>query len=78
MRELLREAFKACKEHSFEDRAVSCQYLLKYVKITISLLTGPQRMITVPPRHYCLVVNPVMRGQDAQVLLDNVGQVNYD
>merc|ERR1719295_1307048 len=32
-------------------------------------------MITVPPRHYCLVVNPVMRGQDGQVLLDNVGQV---
>ena len=32
-------------------------------------------MVTVPPRHYCLVLNPVMRGQDGQVLLDNVGQV---
>ena len=43
--------------------------------IDTELISGPQRMITVPPRHYCLVVNPVMRGQDGQVLLDNVGQV---
>ena len=43
--------------------------------IDIELFVGPQRMITVPPRHYCQVVNPVMRGQDGQVLLDNVGQV---
>ena len=45
--------------------------------IDTELFAGPQRMITVPPRHYCLVVNPVMRGQDGQVLLDNVGQVEY-
>ena len=45
--------------------------------IDTELFAGPQRMITVPPRHYCLVVNPVMRGQDGQVLLDNVGQVVY-
>lgn len=39
------------------------------------VVSGPQKMITVPPRHYCVVLNPVMRDQDGQILLDNVGQV---
>ena len=42
------------------------------------VVSGPQRMITVQPRHYCEVLNPVMRAQDGQVLLDNVGQVSGD
>ena len=42
------------------------------------VVSGPQKMITVPPRHYCVVLNPVMRGQDGQILLDNVGQVIMD
>merc|ERR1719192_2005836 len=39
-----------------------------------TVVSGPQRMVTVPPRHYCVVLNPVMRGQDGQILLDAVGQ----
>ena len=38
------------------------------------VVSGPQKMITVPPRHYCVVLNPVMR-ENGQVLLDTVGQV---
>ena len=41
-----------------------------------TVVSGPQRMVTVPPRHYCVVLNPVMRGQDGQILLDAVGQVS--
>lgn len=28
----------------------------------------------VPPRHYCVVLNPVSRGDEAQVLFDQSGQ----
>uniref|UniRef100_A0A665XDM0 Major vault protein n=1 Tax=Echeneis naucrates TaxID=173247 RepID=A0A665XDM0_ECHNA len=34
----------------------------------------PVRMIMVPPRHYCVVVNPVSRDADGQVLFDTAGQ----
>eukprot|EP00092_Neocalanus_flemingeri_P014299 GFUD01015420.1.p1 GENE.GFUD01015420.1~~GFUD01015420.1.p1 ORF type:complete len:861 (+),score=260.41 GFUD01015420.1:161-2743(+) len=39
------------------------------------VLLNPERMITVPPRNYCVVLNPVLRDADNQVLLDNLGQV---
>lgn len=31
-------------------------------------------MIMVPPRHYCVVLNPVARNQDGEVLFDPSGQ----
>ncbi|XP_038564480.1 major vault protein [Micropterus salmoides] len=34
----------------------------------------PVRMIMVPPRHYCVVLNPVARDDDKQVLFDQAGQ----
>ncbi|KAM9346187.1 major vault protein [Symphorus nematophorus] len=34
----------------------------------------PVRMIMVPPRHYCVVLNPVARDDDNQVLFDQSGQ----
>ncbi|KAL7378194.1 hypothetical protein ABVT39_010054 [Epinephelus coioides] len=34
----------------------------------------PVRMIMVPPRHYCVVINPVARDDDNQVLFDQSGQ----
>uniref|UniRef100_A0A8C2WC65 Major vault protein n=1 Tax=Cyclopterus lumpus TaxID=8103 RepID=A0A8C2WC65_CYCLU len=38
------------------------------------VLFPPVRMIMVPPRHYCVVVNPVARDDDQQVLFDQSGQ----
>uniref|UniRef100_A0A3Q4BD11 Major vault protein n=1 Tax=Mola mola TaxID=94237 RepID=A0A3Q4BD11_MOLML len=34
----------------------------------------PVRMIMVPPRHYCVVVNPAARDDNRQVLFDESGQ----
>lgn len=34
----------------------------------------PVRMIMVPPRHYCVVLNPVARDDEEQVLFDQAGQ----
>lgn len=31
-------------------------------------------MIMVPPRHYCVILNPVARDTDGQVLFDQSGQ----
>lgn len=35
---------------------------------------GPEKMIVVPPRHYCVVENPVIRDDDGDVVLDAAGQ----
>ena len=36
---------------------------------------GPEKMITVPPRHYCIIENPALRDKDNKVVLDKSGQV---
>lgn len=28
-------------------------------------------MITIPPRHYCVIENPVARNDDSEVIMDN-------
>ncbi|KAK5913472.1 hypothetical protein CgunFtcFv8_008001 [Champsocephalus gunnari] len=38
------------------------------------VLFMPVRMVMVPPRHYCVVLNPVARDDDNQVLFDQSGQ----
>ncbi|NXL93114.1 MVP protein, partial [Alectura lathami] len=35
---------------------------------------APRRMVVVPPRHYCVVLNPVVRGPTGAVLVDGAGQ----
>ncbi|KFO79479.1 Major vault protein, partial [Cuculus canorus] len=35
---------------------------------------APRRMVMVPPRHYCVVLNPVVRGPTGAVLVDGAGQ----
>lgn len=39
------------------------------------LLLKPEPMIIVPPRHYCIVVNPVLRDDAGQPLSDEHGQI---
>ncbi|CAF3970760.1 unnamed protein product [Rotaria sp. Silwood1] len=36
---------------------------------------GPEKMIILPPRHYCVVENPVMKNEIGQVQFDENGQV---
>ncbi|KAM9168714.1 major vault protein isoform 1-T2 [Mergus octosetaceus] len=36
---------------------------------------APKRMVMVPPRHYCVVLNPVARSPTGAVLVDGAGQV---
>nr|XP_054749262.1 major vault protein [Lytechinus pictus]XP_054749263.1 major vault protein [Lytechinus pictus] len=39
------------------------------------VIFGPEKMITIPPRHYCIVENPVVRNDAGQVVFDGLGQV---
>ena len=39
------------------------------------VIFGPEKMITVPPRHYCIVENPVVRDDDDRPVFDESGQV---
>ena len=42
------------------------------------VLLGPEKMVTVPPRFYCIVKNPVMRDAEGMVLLDALGQARLE
>src|SRR5919202_857395 len=39
------------------------------------LILKPEPMIVVPPRHYCIVANPVLRDESAQPIADEHGQI---
>lgn len=39
------------------------------------VLLGPEKMITIPPRHYCVIENPVVKDKDSRVVFDENGQV---
>ena len=32
-------------------------------------------MVTVPPRHYCVIENPIIRNEDGNLILDTHKQV---
>src|SRR5919199_6733703 len=39
------------------------------------LILKPEPMIVVPPRHYCIVANPVLRDESGQPIADEHGQI---
>nr|Q90405.1 RecName: Full=Major vault protein; AltName: Full=MVP100; Short=P100 [Diplobatis ommata]CAA61041.1 MVP100 [Torpedo marmorata] len=38
------------------------------------VLFPPERMVTIPPRHYCVVANPVVRDREGMPVCDGFGQ----
>jgi len=39
------------------------------------VIVGPEKMVTCPPRHYCVIENPVVRGDDKKPVVDKSGQI---
>jgi len=39
------------------------------------VIVGPEKMITCPPRNYCVIENPVVRGDDKKPVIDKSGQI---
>lgn len=46
-----------------------------FVKLDNETVTyGPEKMIAIPPRHYCVVESPVVRDEKGEVVFDVHGQ----
>ncbi|KAL6061379.1 Major vault protein [Balamuthia mandrillaris] len=39
------------------------------------VVAGPNQMVIVPPRHYCIIQNPITRSEDGTVAFDSNGNV---
>ncbi len=39
------------------------------------LISGPDPMVMVPPRHYCIIANPVARDEKGSVIIGKDNQV---
>ena len=40
------------------------------------VVEGPEKMVTVPPNHYCVIRHPVIRDSAGEVVLESSGQVS--
>ncbi len=45
-----------------------------FVKQDESVIFGPEKMITIHPRHYCVIENPVIKIKEGRIEYDNIGQ----
>ena len=39
------------------------------------MILGPEKMVIIPPQHYCIIENPVVKDNDGNVVIDTSGQV---
>jgi major vault protein len=39
------------------------------------VVEGPEKMVVVPPNHYCVVRHPVFKNSAGEVVLESSGQV---
>jgi major vault protein len=49
--------------------------MLKLIK---RVTVGPEKMITIPPRNYCIIENPIIRNKEGRVNIDENGQAKLD
>jgi major vault protein len=35
---------------------------------------GPEKMITIPPRNFCVIENPVLKDQNKKIVFDENGE----
>ena len=49
--------------------------VMRYGVCPPQVIVGPEKMIVVPPRHYCVIENPAMKDKDGKPVFDTHGQV---
>lgn len=42
-----------------------------HTALFVRVVCGPDRMITIPPRHYCVIENPVAKDENETVVMEN-------
>lgn len=64
--------------HCFFDNSFIFNYCTaKFVVVCISVkvVFGPEKMITIPPRHYCIIENPAVKDDNGKPVVDENGQI---
>ena len=41
----------------------------------LKVVFGPEKMITIPPRHYCVIENPAIKDDEEKPVYDDNGQI---
>lgn len=59
-----------CRKETFGEKRWG-----NFSLLFMQVILGPEKMITIPPRHYCIIENPVLRDKDGRVLIDANGQI---
>lgn len=39
------------------------------------VILGPEKMVIIPPRHYCIIENPVLQDKDGKPVIDQFGEI---
>ena len=55
--------------NDIEWHRIHCKCICVY-----RVVFGPEKMVTVPPRHYCVIENPVLRNDKGDIVNDKSGQ----
>ena len=50
-------------------------FLIVFVIILSQVVFGPEKMITIPPRHCCVIENPAMKDDEGKPVYDDNGQI---
>ena len=50
-------------------------YYFHFCFIFVQVVFGPEKMITIPPRHYCIIENPAIKDKDGKPVVDENGQI---
>lgn len=50
-----------------------CRVLALVLFLFYRVVFGPEKMITVPPRHYCIIENPHVKDKDGKCVFDENG-----
>ncbi|CAG2185673.1 MVP [Mytilus edulis] len=66
----------SCPHQGDQQMSLSTEYhhITIYIQDNERVVYGPERMITVPPRHYCIIENPVLKDKECKVVFDESGQ----
>lgn len=60
----------------FSERLQTLKYFYSFKTIFVvnRVVLGPEKMISVPPGHFCVIKNPVMVDKEGHLVFDTSGQ----
>ena len=68
--------FKWCFHSEFTQLYIAGCIQCSFFQDNEEVVEGPEKMVTVPPNHYCVIRHPVIRDSAGEVVLESSGQVS--